>query len=144
MEVLVKEIIILLLSVLTLYSCGKEEPVKLETFSTEAFAFDLGDSWEVNATTRVKGFGQTEEENNFSATIAYDIDLVTPAGETIKALLSRVEDKTDNERIADIPLEAQFELDSTYAKGDYTIIFNIKDVSSGQMAKSSATFGLDR
>jgi hypothetical protein len=142
-EVLMKEIIILLLSVLTLYSCGKEEPVKLETFSTEAFAYDLGDSWEVNATTRVKGFSQKEEENNFSATIAYDIDLVTPAGDTIKALLSRVEDKMDNEMITDIPLEAQFELDSTYAAGDYTIIFNIKDISSGQAAKSFATFGLE-
>ena len=139
-----KESIILLLTLLIFYSCSKEEPVKIEAFSTEAFAFYLGDSWEVNATTRVKGFSQKEEGNNFSATIAYDVDLVTPAGDTIAALLSRVEDKTDNEKIMDIPLEAQFELDSTYATGNYTIIFNIKDAASGQTVESSAAFKLTK
>jgi len=137
-----KQFIILFLTAVIFYSCEKEEPKKIETFSTEAFAFDLGDSWEVNATTRVKGFSQTEAENNFSATIAYDIDLVTPAGDTIKALISKVEDKTDNERIIDIPLEVQFELDSTYAAGEYTIIFNVKDVLLGSNTISTASFGI--
>ncbi|MDO8550124.1 MAG: hypothetical protein Q7S39_08255 [Ignavibacteria bacterium] len=121
-------------------SCNKEEPVKIETFSTEAFAYDLGNSWEVNATTRVKGFSQKEEGNNFRATIAYDIDLVTPAGDTIKALIIRVEDKTDSENITDIPLEAQFELDSTYAAGEYKIVFNVKDVLNNNKAISTASF----
>jgi hypothetical protein len=138
-----KELITIFLTTIIFYSCGKEEPVKMETFSTEAFAYDLGDSWEVNATTRVKGFNQKEEGNNYSATIAYDVDLVTPAGDTIKALISRVEDKTDNERIMDIPLEAQFELDSTYAAGEYTIIFNIKDALSGNLAVSPTTFKIE-
>ena len=114
-----KELVFVFLTTIILYSCSKEEPVKMETFSTDAFAYDLGDSWEVNATTRVKGFNQKEEGNNYSATIAYDVDLVTPAGDTIRALISRVEDKTDNERIMDIPLEAQFELDSTYCRRIY-------------------------
>lgn len=138
-----KEVIIIFLTTFIFYSCSKEEPVKIETFSTEAFAYDLGGSWEVNATTRVKGFNQKEEGNNYSATIAYDVNLLTPTGDTIKALISRVEDKTDNERIMDIPLEAQFELDSTYTTGEYTIIFNIKDVLSGSTAASLATFKLE-
>jgi hypothetical protein len=135
-----KQLIILFLTVIIFYSCKKEEPIKLETFSTEAFAYDLGNSWEVNATTRVKGFSQKEEENNFSATIAYDIDLVTPAGDTIKALISRVEDKTSNERITDIPLEAQFVLDSTYAEGEYKVVFNVKDGQSNNTAISITRF----
>jgi hypothetical protein len=40
----------------------------------------------------------------------------------------------------DIPLEAQFELDSTYAEGEYKIIFNIKDVFSNNIAVSTASF----
>jgi len=124
------------------FSCGKEEPAKIETFSTEAFVFDLGDSWEVNATTRVKGFNQKEEGDNFSATIVFDLDLVTPEGDTIKSLIRRVEDKTEKERICDIPLEVQFELDSTYAAGDYTIIFNVKDAVTEQISISTTAFQL--
>jgi len=124
------------------FSCSKEEPAKIETFSTEAFVFDLGDSWEVNATTRVKGFNQKEEGDNFSATIVFDLDLVTPEGDTIKSLISRVEDKTEKERINDIPLEVQFELDSTYAAGDYTIIFNVKDAVTEQISISTTAFQL--
>jgi len=124
------------------FSCSKEEPAKIETFSTEAFVFDIGDSWEVNATTRVKGFNQKEEGDNFSATIVFDLDLVTPAGDTIKSLISRVEDKTEKERINDIPLEVQFELDSTYAAGDYTIIFNVKDAVTEQISISTTAFQL--
>ncbi len=137
-----KKVIILFITTIVFYSCGKEEPVKIETFSTEAFVFDIGDSWEVNATTRVKGFKQKEEEDNYFATIAYDVDLITPAGDTVKSLISRVEDKKNNERITDIPLEIQFELDSTYAAGDYIIIFNVKDAGSNQTATTTATFQL--
>jgi len=140
-----KQLIILFLTTIVIfYSCEKEESAKIETFSTEAFAFDLGNSWEINATTRVKGFSQKEDENNFSATIAYDIDLVTPSGDTIKALISKVEDKKDSERIMDIPIEIQFELDSTYAEGEYKIVFNLKDPATEQTAKSMSAFRLSK
>jgi len=139
-----KVLIILFITALIFYSCSKEEPVKIETFSTEAFAYDIGEGWEVNATTRVKAFIQNENKNNYTATIAFDVDLITPKGDTIKALISRVEDKTDKEKMADVPLEAQFDLDSTYATGDYKVIFNIKDALSNQMATSTASFKLSK
>jgi len=139
-----KKLIILLFSSVIFYSCSKEEPVKIETFSPEAFAYDIGGAWEVNATTRVKGFAQNEKEDKYSATLAFDVDLITPKGDTIKALISRVEDKTDKEKMADVPLEAQFDLDSTYATGDYKVIFNIKDALSNQMATSTASFKLSK
>ena len=135
-----KVLIILFLTTLIFYSCSKEKPVKIETFSPEAFAYDIGDGWEVDATTRVKGFAQNEKEKKFSATLAFDVDLVTPKGDTIKSLISRVEDKTDKEKMTDVPLEAQFDLDSTYALGDYKVIFKIKDVISGNSAISITTF----
>jgi hypothetical protein len=135
-----KLIIIIFLTAVFFYSCKEEKPAAIETFSTEVFAFDIGDSWEVNATTRVKGFTQIEEENNFFATIAYDIDLIKPAGDTIKALISRIEDKEGTERFSDFPIEVQFELDSTYTPGEYKIIFNIKDTKTEQSALSEASF----
>jgi len=138
-----------LLSALFVYllifiGCGKKEQTKLEAYSAEAFAYDLGESWEVNATTRVKGFFQKEENDTFTALLSYDIDLVTPAGDTLKSLISRTEDKTDKEKMSDVDLETQFDLDSTYAEGNYKVIFNVKDVNAEQAAKSSAEFVLEK
>ena len=123
--------------------CGKDEKTKLEAYNAEAFAYDLGESWEVNATTRVKGFFQKEENSTFTALLSYDIDLVTAAGDTIKSLISRTEDKMKNEKMSDVDLETQFELDSTYIEGNYKVFFNVKDMNTQQTARSSAEFVLE-
>lgn len=123
--------------------CGKDEESKLEAYNAEAFAYDLGGSWEVNATTRVKGFVQKEGNGDFKALLSYEIDLVTPAGDTIKSMISRAEDKKKNEKMSDVDLETQFELDSTHAEGNYKVIFNVRDANTGQTAKSSAEFVLE-
>jgi hypothetical protein len=123
--------------------CSKKEEAKLEAYNAEAFAYDLGDSWEVNSTTRVKGFFQKEENGTFTALLSYDIDLVTAAGDTIKSLISRTEDKMKNEKMSDVDLETQFELDSTYSEGNYKVIFNVKDMNTEQTVKSSAEFVLE-
>lgn len=128
---------------LFLSSCSKEEQ-KLEAFNAEAFAYDLGSSWEVDATVRVKGFKQNEKDNKFTTTLSYDIDLVQPAGDTLKSLISKTEDKTDDEKMMDVPVEVQFDLDSTYADGDYKLIFNIKDAETGDKASASASFNLKK
>lgn len=123
--------------------CSKDEKIKLEAFNAEAFAYDLGESWEVNATTRVKGFFQKEENESFTALLSYNIDLVTPIGDTLKSLISRTEDKIKNEKMVDVDLEIQFDLDSTYAEGSYKVVFNVKDMNTEQTAKSSAEFVLE-
>jgi len=124
-------------------NCGRKEESKLEAYNAEAFAYDLGESWEVNSTTRVKGFFQKEENGTFTALLSYDIDLVTAAGDTIKSLISRTEDKMKNEKMTDVDLETQFELDSTYIEGNYKVIFNVKDINTQQIARSSAEFVLE-
>jgi len=128
---------------LLLSSCSKEEK-KLEAFNAEAFAYDLGESWEVDATVRVKGFKQNENDNKYTATLSYDIDLVKPAGDTVKSLISKTEDKSNDEAFMDVPLEVQFDLDSTYADGDYKLIFNVKDAETGKEASASASFNLKK
>lgn len=136
-----KNIIFLFLSALTFISCGKDEQ-KLEAFNPEAFAFDIGDSWEVNASTQVKGFVQIEENETFKAALSFSVDLVTPSGDTITGLITRVEDITNNEKVMDTSLEAQFELDSTYSAGKYNVIFNVKDVNSEESASVTTGFEL--
>ena len=125
-------------------ACNKKEEAKLSAYNATAFAYDLGNSWEVDATTRVKGFTQKEENNMFSASLAYDINLVTPKNDTIKSLISKVVDKSDKEKMSDTGLEAQFDLDSTYIDGQYSVIFNVRDVFSGAASSSSAEFKLSR
>ncbi len=123
-------------------SCSKKEETKLEAFSPEAFAYDVGNQFEVNASTRVKGFQQKEENKKFKASLSYDIDIVKPDGDTIKSMITRVEDKINDEKMTDVPLEIQFNLDSTYTLGKYKLIFEIKDVNSDARASTSASFDL--
>ena len=127
-----------------LLSCAKEE-AKLETFNPEAFAYDLGDSWEVNAVVNVKGFEQRKnsENNNFEASISYSADIKTPAGKIIKDIYTDKADFSSKEELLDVPIEVQFDLDSTYTEGTYRIIFNLEDNFSNGTATSSVDFNLE-
>lgn len=133
-------VFILLSAILILSGCSKEKPSKLEVFSSEAFAYQIGDSSEVDATTRVKGFKEEMKNGMYSATIGYDIDLVKPNGDTVKSIVSKVEDKSKKEKFSEIPIDIQFDLDSTYVKGKYKIVIRVKDALSNQSAVSSAGF----
>ena len=129
-------------SLLLITSCSKEETT-LEAFNPEAFAYDLGNSWEVNAMINVKGFEQREGSGDtFEASISYSADIKIPNGKTVENLYSDKINISAEEEIIDIPLEVQFELDSTYSFGKYTIIFNITDIYSQNIISSSAEFDL--
>ncbi len=137
-----KSFLLLFVLLLLLNSCSKEE-TKLEAFNPEAFAYDLGNSWEVNAMINVKGFEQREVSGDtFEASISYSADIKTPDGKTIENLYSDEINISAQEEIIDIPLEVQFELDSTYSFGKYTIIFNITDNYSQNIITGSAEFDL--
>jgi hypothetical protein len=130
------------LSLLLITSCIKEE-TKLEAFNPEAFAYDLGNTWEVNATIIVTGFEQREGSGDtFEASISYSADIKTPNGKIVENLYSDKINISAQEEIIDIPLEVQFELDSTYSFGKYTIIFNITDINSQNSITGSTEFDL--
>ena len=59
----------------------KKEEIKVEAFSPEAFAYDLGDTWEVNATVNVRGFEKIDVEEELSASLDFSVDFVNPKGE---------------------------------------------------------------
>jgi len=122
--------------------CSKEE-VKLEGFSPEAFAFDIGDTWEVNALVNVKGFNEKKIEDLFHASITYSVDLILPDNKKIENVFNDTEEVTKGEEIIDVQLEVQFELDSTYTEGKYRLLFNIQDDFSEQTTEAFVEFDLN-
>jgi len=135
-------VVIILLSFLM--SCGKKEEVKFEAFNPEAFAYDLGESWEVNSTVNLRGFNQKESQGEFSASISFSVDLETPSGEIINSIFEDTSEKSGSESIPELQLEAQFEIDSSYVPGKYLVHFNIKDYFSGDVIKNSVEFELTK
>lgn len=124
-------------------SCSKKKEEKLKVYNSTAFAYDLGDkSWEVDASARVKGFTQKEEGNMYKASLAFEINLITPKNDTIKSLISKVVDRADKERMSDTGIEAQFDLDSTYTDGTYKLLWSVKDVATNDTASTSTNFKL--
>ena len=134
--------ILMFVALIIFAGCSKKEDIKLTAFSTEAFAYGMGDSSEVDATTRVKGFQQDQKNGMYSATFSYDIDIVTAKGDTIKSIVTRVVDKSSKEKLSDTQLDTQFDVGPSFVKGKYTLIFRIKDALSGAATFTTATFDL--
>ncbi len=128
-----KKIFLSILFLITLLSCGKKEE-KFEAFSAETFAFDLGESWEVNATVRVKGITPFNDEKTeeYLYNLSLVIDLINPDSTIEKAKFSYAYSQKSNEKLKDLGLEAQFKLDSTFKEGVYKIVFNITDAHSNK------------
>jgi hypothetical protein len=137
-----RTIIFLTISLLLIVGCSKKEEAKFEAFSPEAFAYDLGYIWEVNSTVNVRGFQQQTDEEVYSASIGFSVDLETPSGEIINSIFEDTEEKLSGERMLDLQLEAQFDLDSSYASGKYQLHFKIKDNFGGGHTEISVEFEL--
>jgi hypothetical protein len=137
-----KNLFLLTSILLLLISCSKKEEVKFEAFSPEAFAYDIGDGWEVNATINVKGFEQEERDDESFASLSYSIDLINPEDDSTKNIFSNSKEVNEKE-INDVQLEAQFELADTSALGKYKLLFNIKDNNSGKTTSAETDFELE-
>lgn len=137
-----KTLYILLIILLTI-SCGKKEEVKFEAFSPEAFAYDIGDSWEINATVNVKGFEKKEVGDELSTSLGFSVDVIDPDGAERLDVFFDSKEVTSKELI-DVQLEAQFELDYNSPDGLYKIIFHITDKYSGEIVTAEAEFELKK
>jgi hypothetical protein len=129
--------------ILLMIACTGDE-IKLETFSPEAFAYDLGENWEVNASVNVRGFEQRENIDNktFEASIILSADIKTPDGTLVNGVFADTINVTYHEEILDIPLDVQFELDSSYSLGRYQIIIHISDEYSNKTLITTVEFEL--
>jgi len=137
-----KTLYILLIILLTI-SCGKKEEVKFEAFSPEAFAYDIGDSWEINATVNVKGFERKEVGDELSTSLGFSVDVIDPDGAETLDIFFDSKEVTSKELI-DVQLEAQFELDYNSPDGLYKIIFHITDKYSGEIVTAETEFELKK
>ena len=136
-----KKLIIISILFLSLFACSDPEP-NLQLFNAEAFAYDIGDSWEVNATVNAKGFLQKELEDTYQLKLSYSVDLVTPESDSLISIYSDSIEEMSDEELIDIPLEAQIEIDSTFSSGNYKLIFNVTDELSGQQKNLVADINL--
>lgn len=135
--------LLLLSFILLVAACTKDE-IKLETFSPEAFAYDLGDKWEVNALVNVRGFEQREgiDNKSFEAFITLLADIKTPGGNLEEGIFADTINVSHHEEILDFPLDVQFELDSTYSLGRYQIVIHITDEFSKNNITTTVEFNL--
>ena len=136
--------LILIVVFACLISCSSKPEPNLELSNPEAFSFDLGDNWEVNASVSAKGFSQKEENDNFNLNLSYSVDLVTPNSDTMASVYNEVVNETDIEEFMDFILEAQIEIESTFGQGEYILIFNVKDELSGQKKSMDVDFNLSK
>jgi hypothetical protein len=137
------KVLYIIFVIITCISCSKEEEIKFEAFSPEAFAYDIGNAWEVNATVNVKGFMKQENGDEYSASLDYFVDLMGPDSLMVESIFADMKEVSDDELI-DVQLEAQFELDYDSTEGMYTIIFNIIDNNSGEKTSAQAEFELKK
>jgi len=131
------------LVLLLTFSCSKKEEVKFEAFSPEAFAYDIGDSWEINATVNTRGFVKKEVGDELSTSLAFRVDIIDPDGVETKNIFIDSKEVTSKELI-DVQLEAQFELDYNSPDGLYKIVFNITDKFSGETVTAQVEFELKK
>lgn len=134
--------IILLAIAISIFSCS-EDP-KLVLFSPEAFAFSMGEGWEVNASVNAKGFAQIEKDNSdlYFSHISYSVNLFTPTDSIYNADYDTIIDST-NEEILDKQIGAQLELDSGFSAGNYIIEFIVVDEYSLTKDTVSTKFVLE-
>ena len=138
-----KKVLSLILLTLIIFSCSKKEEEKFEAFSPEAFAYDIGDSWEINATVNVKGFVKKEVGDELSTSLDFRVDLVDPNDDMTKDIFIDSKEVKSKELI-DVQLEAQFELDYSALDGKYKIVFNITDKYSGKIVSAKTEFELKK
>jgi hypothetical protein len=121
-----KKTIILFSIIILSISCSDKKEI-FELYSPEAFAFSVDEGWELNASCRVKGFVQKEIDNQYSAKLSYSVDLVNTEGKVIQNVDEGFVDKKVDEKISDLPINVQIQIDSSYPPGLYQIIIYVRD-----------------
>lgn len=136
------KILFISFSIMLLFGCGKDEPVRFSAQSVEVFAYDLVDAWEINASAIVKGVQQDKVENIFQYNLNYSADLITPDDTKIEKIFNDNLEGTSNEILADVPIDIQFELGSTFKTGTYKLVISITDKKNGNSTSVEKEFEL--
>ncbi|MDZ7764591.1 MAG: hypothetical protein U5K00_09210 [Melioribacteraceae bacterium] len=124
------------------FSCSEEE-LKLEIYSPEAFAFQLENDWELNASAQIKGFQQVEENEKYISKLSYYANLITPEEELLQEVDYGMIDRESDEKLTDIQLEIQIILDESFQEGEYSLQIFVNDDQSGQQDSTAVKFKLE-
>ncbi len=130
-----KKLLLILFSFSLLVSCSESEK-KLTLKNPEVFSFYVDDSWEVTATVFAEGFTVEKNGDSYSANLFYQIDLVTPKGDTIKQIDLGTIEEIQKEELEEVKIESQIALGSNFDEGDYKLVFDVRDLISEQSAKA--------
>ena len=133
---------LIILIFLLFFACSEEEVLKLEVYSPEAFAFQLDESWELNASVQVKSFMQEELENSYTSKLSYYVNLTTPSGELLEEVDYGLVNKSNDEKMTDLQVDIQIVLDSSFKAGEYEIEIYVLDDLAGQKESAKTTFEL--
>lgn len=125
------------------FACSKNNS-KLKLSNSEAFAFDVGDGWEVNGTVVATGFQQKKNKNIYKSKLYCFVNLITSSNDTLKKIFSDTLENKQKNKFIDIPVEVQIELDRTFETGSYKLLFNIRDEYSKQKKIAEAKFNLTK
>ena len=134
-------VIVFMAVLFTFFACSEEEQ-KLEVYNPEAFAFNIGTEWELNASAQVKGFTQVEDGKEYSTKLSYYVNLITPSNETLEEIDYGLINRTSPEKLMDTQLEIQIVFDSTFSTGDYTLQIFVLDDLSEQKDSTQVKFSL--
>ena len=134
--------VIILIMLYSLIACNSKPEPNLQLFSSEAFAFNIGDSWDVKASVNAKGFEQKENNENFDINLFFTVDLITPEKDTLKNIFSDSLASYQKNEFIDVPIEAQIELDTTFSIGNYKLVFKVIDKYSKQKKSAEVNFNL--
>ncbi|MFA7287761.1 MAG: hypothetical protein WC055_02675 [Melioribacteraceae bacterium] len=137
-----KKLIFLLFVALVIAGCSKDEKV-INLTSPEAFTFTLDNGYELNASVIAKDFTNAEANGIYSIHLIYSVNLQKPNGEVFVDFKKGKVNQPTPEVLKDIRLDIQAEMDSTYAKGTYKLIFNVTDKYSDKTASTEKEFELD-
>lgn len=133
-----------LILIIGLFACNTTPEPNLQLSNPEAFAFDLGESWEINSSVKSKGFLVKEYEDEYTIKLYYFIDLISHQNDTLNNIYSDSLIFSDSEEIEDVILESQIEIDTSYGVGDFNLLYHVKDMFTDNSDTISVAFILSK
>ena len=87
----------------------------------------MDSGWEVDANVQVKDFAVQQQGDLYKASFSYVVALTAPDGKKVEKINSGVSTKEQKEKPEDAQIEIQFNLDSSYKPGTYSVAVTITD-----------------
>lgn len=133
--------------VVIFFGCKQEGPLNFKLYDLNIYSLPIdeeGITQEVYVYVKAEGFKVIKEDDNYRFHIGLTADLITPENKTISSIAKVDSVSAQKEKFGKyLNLELSFILDSTFQRGNYTIILYGEDKFGGQNSEIKAEFKLD-